>query len=615
MIVTNVDHHRARLEGRPLGERFPALYLVASQPVDLVGAVRGTEFSTRAKTMLLRAGVVTCEDLAHISQEELRDVRGVGSQTVVEVLRALHDFEIALMSRAEHPLAPPVTGEFAAQRRVSELAAQALQRLRDEGNPMLTIESELDLVAQWSVFSGRRGTFGGMVDSVAELAVLPADVRAAWDAVRQFEVPVELPSYQEVLHRWMASLPEREHDVLLHRIVRADRTLADLGQVHGVSRERIRQVERKLRDALEHPVAEDEWRHVRWAAHRLATGVGAWARVVDVHHFDPSQDVDRLVTVLAGLEVNDEVVRRRGLALPRQSDLQYLEPEGELLDLDDAREQLSALGVHDAQVEHALASMGLKQIDGTWVRWSQSFVDQSVALLAVVGEPMTADELAERTGSASVRSLRQRLYEDPRVQRVNRTEVGLRSWGLPEYTSVAELMLKVIADSGGSMSVSDLTTHLLQVYQVPPGTVAAYTAAPVFVVSAGMVRARGRSEPYEVDADPTGVPGLSLVDEDRFSYQVRVDHELLRGSGRPAPEALAGLLNLQPGRSLLFAARDAERMTTGSVVVSWSRTSHVGPHFGSLRAQALHDGAREGDVLRLTFDPSQMSVHHAIATG
>ncbi|WP_022924602.1 hypothetical protein [Serinicoccus marinus] len=264
----------------------------------------------------------------------------------------------------------------------------------------------------------------------------------------------------------------------------------------------------------------------------------------------------------------------------------------------------------DNHVGHALRAIGLKQIDDTWVRWSRSYVDQSVAILAVVGEPMTADELTERTGSGSVRSLRQRLYEDRRVQRVNRTDMGLRSWGLPEYTSVAELMLKVIADRGGSVPVTDLAAHLEKVYEVRPGTLNAYTAAPAFVVQDGNIRARARSEQYEVDAHPIGVVGLELLEEDRFSYDVKVDHDVLRGSGRSVPEAIAGLLGLQPGRSLHFIARDVGRSTTGSVVVGWSRTSHMGPYFGSVRAQALHDGAEDGDLLRLTFDPVSMMVHH-----
>jgi hypothetical protein len=160
------------------------------------------------------------------------------------------------------------------------------------------------------------------------------------------------------------------------------------------------------------------------------------------------------------------------------------------------------------------------------------------------------------------------------------------------------------------MRVTDLAAHLERVYEVKPGTLHAYTAAPAFVVQDGTIRARGRSEQYEVDADPVGVAGLAVLDEDRFSYDVRVDHEVLRGSGRPAPEAIAGLLGLQPGRSLHFTARDAGRNNTGSVVVGWSRTSHMGPYFGSVRAQALHDGAEDGDLLRLTFDPVSMVVHH-----
>lgn len=598
-----------RTEARPLGDRFPALREVADQPVDFIGAVTGAELSARVRTMLSKGKIETCGDLGKVSEEELSDLRHVGRVALGEVLTLLRSFEDALVSLAHAAGSAETSQEPAAD---TEPLRAAMQLLKDQGNPVKPIEPQLHLLAQWSLFTGRDATLGALVDAVSDPESLPADVRAAWDGVRAFDMQVAPMSHRDVLAGWLESLPARERDIVTHRIVWADRTLDEVGQLHGVTRERIRQLERQLRDSLEERVAHDDWRPVRWAAHRLAEAAGAWARLADIRDLDPWQDADRLVVFLAGLEVDDEeeLIHRHGFTLPRMDDLVYRQPEGEVLDDEDARRRLVELGVLDSHADHALRAVGLKQIDDTWVRWSRSYVDQSVAILAVVGEPMTADELTERTGSGSVRSLRQRLHDDPRVQRVNRTDVGLRSWGLPEYTSVAELMLKVIADRGGSMRVTDLATHLERVYEVKPGTLYAYTAAPAFVLQDGTIRARGRSEQYEVDADPADVAGLAVLDEDRFSYDVRVDHEVLRGSGRPAPEAIAGLLGLQPGRSLHFTARDAGRNTTGSVVVGWSRTSHMGPYFGSVRAQALHDGAEDGDLLRLTFDSVSMVVHH-----
>lgn len=598
-----------RIEARPLGDRFHVLRELVDQPVEIIGEVTGAELSARVRTMLVKGRIQTCGDLAEVAEEELSDLRHVGKATVGEALSLLRTFEEALLSLGHATEAAQSGRDDAAAD--TELQT-ALQRLRDQGNPVKPIEPHLHLLAQWSLFSGRGATLGDLVDAVSTTESLPADVRAGWDAVRAFDMQVAPVRHHDVLTTWLESLTPRERDIVTHRIVWADQTLDEVGRLHGVTRERIRQLERQLRASLEERVTHDDWRPVRWAAHRLEAVVGAWARLADTPDLDPWQEADRLVLLLAGLEVDDEEesVHRRGFVLPLMDELVYRHPEGEVLDEQDARHRLAELGVLDSHIDYALRAIGLKQIDDTWVRWSRSYVDQSVAILAVVGEPMTADELTERTGSGSVRSLRQRLHDDPRVQRVNRTDVGLRSWGLPEYTSVAELMLKVIADQGGSVLVTELAAHLERVYEVKPGTLYAYTAAPAFVVQDGIIRARGRSEQYEVDADPVGVAGLVLLDEDRFSYDIRVDHDVLRGSGRTVPEAIAGLLGLQPGRSLHFGARDTGRNTTGSVVVGWSRTSHMGPYFGSVRAQALHERAEDGDLLRLTFDPVSMVAHH-----
>lgn len=595
----------SRPEARVLGERFPVLHGVADQPVEIIGRVASEGLPTRVRTMLAKGRIGTCGELAETSLEELADLRLVGPSTIAEMLGLLETFGARMRSEA-------LRDRTTAEDHSDPAMEQFLAELRARSNPLMPVQDQLDVLTQWALFRGHEATVGGFVDALMAQDDLPGDVGEAWAVVRRFELPVEHVTARDVLGQWLGSLPARDRDIVTHRIVWTDRTLDEIGQVHGVTRERIRQLERQLRVALESRLLQDEWRPVRWAAHQLTAGVGAWARVADIADLDPWQETDRLILSLADLEVDDEeeVVYRQGFSLPRMDDLLYRQPEGEVLDVDDAKGRLREQGILDDHIEHAFRAIGLKQIDDTWVRWSRSYVDQSVAILSVVGEPMTADELTERTGSASVRSMRQRLHDDPRVQRVNRTEVGLRSWGLPEYTSVAELMLKVVADRGGSMPVTELAAHLERVYDVKPGTVYAYTAAPAFVVQDGSIRARGRSEQYEVDADPTAVAGLILVDEDKFSYDVRVDREVLRGSGRPAPEALAGLLGMQPGRSLHFTARDADRTTTGSVVVGWSRTSHMGPYLGSIRAQALHDGAQDGDVLRLTFDPVSMVVHH-----
>ena len=117
----------------------------------------------------------------------------------------------------------------------------------------------------------------------------------------------------------------------------------------------------------------------------------------------------------------------------------------------------------------------------------------------------------------------------------------------------------------------------------------------MFVIEDGWVRLRREDEPYRARTDvtrcrgvfrtPTGVTVLNDVDGD-----------VLRGSGRPIPEAAAALLGVVPGERRTFAH------PSGSLVVTWPITAGLGPTMGSIRRLAEVTGAEIGDRLGLIFD-------------
>lgn len=583
------------------GERYPWLTQLGNQPIDALGFGREEPLPTRLLTALHRGGILTCADLAESDERDILDVRHAGPGTLGTLYRTL---EMAAASLVESKQYRESSAAWAVSTK-HKAAWEVIRAAAAETDSLSAIREPLGVLATWAQFCGEQNTLGGIFDSVNQEHV-PEEVRAAFAVVRAHSLPAPPTTPRPGLTEWLASLEPREREIVRHRIAWQDRTLDELGLVHGVTRERIRQLEMSLRGDLGRIPELDDGRDVRWTVDRLRADVGSWATVAKLPGAQPDDEAWRLATVLANLVLDrdDLTIHRRGAVLPSESDLKFIEPEGVLLDEEHARAALSDRGVREAHQDDALEALGLRNVDGIWVRWPRSFVERSIALLALRGEPMSADDLAALAGSTSVRSVRQRLQDDPRVQRATRDTLGLRSWAIPEYTGVADLMLKVIAERGGSLPVDELVAHLERTYQVKPATALAYTAAPAFVLEAGMVRARGRSEPYPVSLDVSRVTDVSLNDDGRAQYDIEVDGELLRGSGRAAPAALGGLMGLQPGRTLDFATGHAEQP---SVVMTWSRTSHVGPHLGSLRALALHFGAVQGDRLRLIFDPSSLT--------
>ena len=483
------------------------------------------------------------------------------------------------------------------------------------------LADELDRLAAWARYCRMDMTVPGVRSCVEHERYLPVEVRTAWVALREAlevgsldaDAPVrtDLPDAKDVLDAWTASLEERDLVIVRQRLMREERTLDQIGIDYGVSRERIRQVESRLRSVLDELLQTPGWITVRWAVEQLQDAVGAWAPLNRLSGFDADEEATRLVAFLAGLRVDTkaEVLVRPGFTLPRVDDLPYIGPEDVLLDERAAHAVLRAAGVKKDLYADALEAVGLQRVDDVWVRWGASLVDQAIAVLAVRGQPMTADELCAFLGSDSVRSLRNRIQTHPMAQRVTRTTLGLRSWGRPEYTSVVQLMLDVLEEAGGSLPVRAVAERLHETFDVRPGTVNAFSSAPAFVLEDGLLRARGADEPYPVDTDPTGTRGLSVAEDGTVTYDVPVDHEVVRGSARPVPEPVGGVLGLAPGDQLDFAVRTQDGgEELDPVVLGWTPTSHVGPYLGSIRTAARAVGAAEGDTVRLTFDRPAMTI-------
>lgn len=482
---------------------------------------------------------------------------------------------------------------------------------------------EVAVLAAWARFCGEPMTVAGVRASLDGGGHLPREVRAARDAVRELlddqgvdpDLPLEtdLPDAGGLLEEWMAGMDERELEVLRHRIMRVDRTLERIGEDHGVTRERIRQVESRTRAALDDRLQEPEWLTVRWAVEQLGRVVGAWAPLRRLSGFDADDDAAQLVAHLAGLHVDaeQEVLRRPGFALPGLDDLRYAMPEGVVVDERDAHATLRAAGVRRDLYDSAMTTMGLHRVHRVWVRWSGSYLERAIGVMAVRGEPMTAEDLARIVGAGSLKSLRDRLQSHPMTHRVTRRTVGLRSWGLQEYTGVVDLMTKAIAERGAPVRVTELAHELETTYDVRPGTVNAFASAPVFLVEGGRVRMRRSDEEYEVPTDPTGITGLRAREGGGAVFEVPVGHDVLRGSGRSTPEPLGGLLGLRPGEQLVFEARREGSGGDGSVLLAWPPSSHTGPQLGTLRPLVEDLGAQDGDLLRLDFDPADMVVTYA----
>jgi hypothetical protein len=289
---------------------------------------------------------------------------------------------------------------------------------------------------------------------------------------------------------------------------------------------------------------------------------------------------------------------------PQVSLLRKFTSDDGIVDLAAARSRAAAAGLVADAVDDWIALCPFRDFDGTLVLWHGNVADKADVLLGILRRPATADELGDLIGEGhSVRSIRNRLLEDDRFVRTDRFRVGLHRWGLEEYTGIADEIEQEIERRGGEADVDDLVRTLTKQFDLRGGSVISYTTVPRFVVDKGRIHVRRADEPFVPNKTLFDESCAFLLDEDRCSYRVRVDHDILRGSGRPLPQGVGVWLGVHPGTRRQFRFRD-----DNVLLISWPDSALLGPALGSLRRQALARSADVGDFLLLEFDRSSDEV-------
>ncbi|GAA4522551.1 sigma factor-like helix-turn-helix DNA-binding protein [Nonomuraea ferruginea] len=437
--------------------------------------------------------------------------------------------------------------------------------------------------------------FGGVLDRLLEPA-------AAVAAPVQQDKP--LPELVDAL---FAALDERQRAIARDRLYAADRaTLDELAQRFSVTRERIRQIERDLRDHVElwlaGPEAAALVAHVTWLRGRLGSAAPAddLTAAVPWHRAElrtlgiPAWRFVR--TLLTGYEQTDGWLIAGGADDLREKTRQLFADGPH--PLAEAVTMVTQLGVREDVAERwILAVPQLRVLDGHVVPWPRSINDKAEAVLAVSGKPMSPEEIQERIGEDySLVGIRNQLTADDRFLRLDRNKYGLTRWGGDQYLGIREMIVREIERAGGEAPVSTIVANLTSRYDVSESSVRAYSGGPGFERSQrGWIRVAGTSPSGEAGAyqprkDVSETRRSFRSRDGRWWHRVDVNAEHLRGSGSPLPTGFAAHLGMAPGGSLTAST------PSGDVVISW----HNQPTMGSIRNVLADFKASEGDHVFLT---------------
>lgn len=297
-------------------------------------------------------------------------------------------------------------------------------------------------------------------------------------------------------------LPPVERTILDERmLINHRRTLEDIGQEYGLTRERVRQKQSDLQRKIASCIGPTG----RQAASLIAD---------DLDLIDTYDKFERSVR-LAVPHAEERIRRLLMLVLIDVADFKlidgklvcnraftYVKPVKKL-----AQVLADSCGLFDREeLIDAFPEQGLRR-HFMWFQQECGFHEmfgllalrrtrkaKLKAALVSLGRPATRPELAEMCGLTN-KIASAALSSIPEIVRISRTQWALKDWGLREYKGIVEEIVDYISREGGTASVEPLVEDIAQRFDVKKWSVRAYMQTPKFHMENGKIGLAGQLSP------------------------------------------------------------------------------------------------------------------------
>lgn len=427
---------------------------------------------------------------------------------------------------------------------------------------------------------------------------------------------VKQPSVPALVYRYVNELDDRMITILVSRTFALNKpdTLEIVGIRLSLTRERVRQLERQTIKKLEFISRSEKYDPVIQRAVKLREKIGSAVPVTDVRL------EEELNEVIADFKCEDNRTLLKGLFMwlagpykERQgwllTDHKIIEKsrkrlldqqtDSALIPATNAHQVLCELGIreayHDAWIDYLKV---FHRVPDGLLDFTGSVPDKAERLLRYDNRPTSVEELIEIIGPFNIRSVRQRIMDDSRFWRINRQNqfVLAGTMGYDEYTGIVDEIIQELKACGGSATAEHLVEKISKTYSVQPSSVIAYINTPLFLrTESGTVRVRrGKNVVIDtdIDTDISKTANCYRING-HWSWRIKINGQLLRGSGRLCPNAFARELGCNLGDKIKLDS------SHGLVTVSWQRASVTGAAIGSIRRALQELKAVDGDYVFL----------------
>jgi len=594
------------LRHRVLGELFPGLDRVCNgRPSDHVT-------TTRARNVLHNCSPDAWADIADLSAERLGTWRNAGPVVVTEIVAGVMrawahpDVEVLRTRRADVNTqeAHPEPNHQPDPVRNLELAQRATTDPTRESRSAHTQALALKL-CRHAYRAGAQDVREGLALAAATDEGVLADVWGELASLR-LDDALGLRDGSEDAWQTLLNFDSRERKILENRTfaIGEPLTLGALGEMLIVTRERIRQIERRIKDELQErlasrhacaPIANHAAR-LRRQLGTLAPNKAVTAALIEAVPDGADTELRRGVLLdLAGpYRLNDGFWQRATeLADLKATLAQRVDEAWTDMEVEQLLESSNVVSAHRAA---CVAALPLHRFDDRMLVWMGSLADKSHRVLRVHGEPMTREQLHAAVGAdVNFRSLLMQVQSDDRFRRMGLNSYGLTEWGGEEYTTIADEIEQAIERRGGRAAVEELVEELVELFGVSPQSVRSYAGSRRFVrqTDGTLAVATDSHTSINVVRMPPESDRDLIRHHGAWAVRIVVDRDVLRGSGRPVRTAIAQAAGVWPGE-----ARTIE-LQNGSAQITWRGTQ---PTLGSTRVLVETLGCADGDLLFIPLE-------------
>jgi len=298
---------------------------------------------------------------------------------------------------------------------------------------------------------------------------------------------------------------DREREIISRRFGLFDRreTLEQIGELLGITRERVRQLEKAVMARLKTAAKQDlpHIKEVEALFSEKLKGMGGVARISDLSEKLTAENnridqarvsfLAQLCPKLAVIDENDFFYHGVGLA-SQHDEKAIREQVGKIIDaIKKIGEPVGidkiAEAVKDSDVRHtqALASISkqVATLNNRWglVKWPmvnpKNIRDKIYVILHEHGKPMHFNEIAKSIKDSSFRrkdvttqAIHNELIKDKRFVLIGRGIYALKEWGYEKGT-VADIITKVLKKAGEPLHRDEIVKHVLKSRQVKETTI------------------------------------------------------------------------------------------------------------------------------------------------